>query len=61
MLKYEWYFVNKNDDVFKNVTNKITFIIPLFVHSNHLTLFTVPNLFIIMIIMIIMIISIIFN
>ena len=29
MPKYEWYFVNKDDDVCKHVTYKITFIICL--------------------------------
>ena len=45
MPKYEWYIVNKDDDVCKHVTYKITFIIYISAHSNHLTLFTVLNIF----------------
>ena len=45
MPKYEWYFVNKYDDVCKHVTYKITFTIYVSAHSNHLTLFTVLTIF----------------
>ena len=45
MPKYEWYIVNKDDDVCKHVTYKITFIIYISAHSNPLTLFTVVNIF----------------
>ena len=45
MPKYEWYFVNKDDDVCKHVTYKITFIIYVSAHSNHLTLFAVLTIF----------------
>ena len=45
MPKYEWYFVNKYDDVCKHVTYKITFTIYVSTHSNHLTLFTVLTIF----------------
>ena len=46
MPKYEWHFVNKDDDVCKHVTYKITFIIFISSRSNHLTLFTVLNTFV---------------
>ena len=45
MPKYQWYFVNKDDDVCKHVTYKITLIIYFLAYSNPLTLFTVLNIF----------------
>ena len=38
MPKYAWYFINKDDDVCYHVRN-------ISAHSNHLTLFTVLNIF----------------
>ena len=45
MPKYQWYFVNKDDDVCKHVTYKITLIIYFLAYSNPLSLFTVLNIF----------------
>ena len=45
MPKYEWYLINKDDDLCKHEIYKITYIIYIPAHSNHLTLFTVLNIF----------------
>ena len=47
MQKYEWYFINKGDDVCKHVNYKLLIynFQRISAHSRYLTLFTVLNIF----------------